>query len=194
MMVRLNTRHELPQITMRTTQGRLDESTIVQPQTRGSGNRQAQVNKGATQPSLSIDSYPSRRAYGYRKHGDLAAERGQRGISDAQAATSRHSQKAWSKATTAARRGDDVVQEIKSEIFSDYQARVVFTTAGIPDPEMQGYQSEVVGEPDGGDVTVDIETEPNARIHYTPGSVETSLENEGFIRHWVSMDHYDIYA
>ena len=194
MQVRLNTRQELPRITMRTTQGRLDESAIVQPQTRSAGNRQAQVNKGATQPSLSIDSYPSRKAYGYTKHGDLARERGQRGISDAQAATSRHAQKAWSKATTAARRGDDVVQEIKSEIFSDYQARVVFTTAGIPNPEMQGYQGEVVGEPDVGDVTVDIETEPNARIHYTPGSVETSLENEGFIRHWVSMDHYDIYA
>ncbi|MBR4641888.1 MAG: hypothetical protein IKO74_04090 [Selenomonadaceae bacterium] len=194
MMVRLNTRHELPQISIRQTQGRLDESAIVQPRTRSAGNRQASANKGATQPSLSIDSYPSRRAYGFRKHGDLAAERGQRGISDAQAATGRHAQKAWSKATTAARRGDDVVQEIKSEIFSDYQARVVFTTADIPDPQMQGYQSEVVGEPDVGDVTVDIETEPNARIHYTPGSVETSLENEGFIRHWVSMDRYDIYA
>ena len=194
MMVRLNTRHELPQIAMRTTQGRLEAAEIIQPQPRSTSNRQARANKGATQPTLSIDSSSSRRAYGYKKHGDLAAERGQRGISDAQAATGRHASKAWSKATTAARRGNDVVQEIKSEVFSDYQARMVFTTAAIPDAQVQGYAGQVVGEPDPGNIAVDIETAPRARIQYTPGSVETYLQNEGFIRHWVTMDHYDIYA
>ena len=193
MMVRLNTRHELPQISMRTTQGRLDESGIIQPRSQGR-NQQARSNKTVTQPSLSLDSYQSRKSYGFRNMTDFTAERGQRGISDAQAATSRHAQEGWSRATNGARRGDDVVQGIKAEVFSDYQARPVFTTAAIPDPQMQGYQSEVVGEPDLGDVTVDIQTEPNARIHYTPGSVETYLQNEGFIRHWVSVDNYDIYA
>ena len=194
MMARLNTRHELPQIATRQTQGWL-EASIVQPRTRTAGNRQGSSNQGATQPpNLSIDNYPSRRAYGYRKHGDLAAERGQKGISDVQAATSRHSNEAWSKATTAARRGDDVVEKIRAEIFAEYEARVVFALNDIPDPEMQGYQSDVVGEPDSGDVTVDIETEPNARIHYTPGSVETFLQDEGFIRQWVSMNQYDTYA
>ena len=193
MMVRLNTRHELPQIAMRQTHARLDESGIVQPQIRGR-NQQARSNQTVTQPSLSLDSYQSRRAYGFRKHGDLAAERGQKGISDAQSATSRRTQEAWASATNGAKRGNDVVQRIKADIFSDYQARPVFTTAAIPDPQVQGYQSEVVGEPELSDISVDIETAPSARIHYTPGSVETYLQNEGFIRHWVSMDHYDIYA
>ena len=194
MIVRLNTRHELPQIAMRSTQPHLDSSAIVQPRTRAGSNRQARINEGATQPSLSIDNYPSRRAYGFTKAGDLMAQQGQRGISDVQSSTGRHSGEAWSKATTAARRGNDVVQKIKADLFSDYQARPVFTTAAIPDPQMQGYQGEVVGQPDTGDVTVDIETEPNARIQYTPGTVETFLQDEGYIRHWVSMDHYDIYA
>ena len=195
MMVRLNTRHELPQIGIRQTQGRLDEAAIIQPQIRSrSGNRQAQANKGATQPSLSLDSYSSRKAYGFRKAGDLMAEQGQKGISQAQSATSQHSREAWSKATNAAKRGDDVVQKIKSDIFAEYQARPVFTTSSVPNVQMHGYPGEVVGEPDLGDVLVDIEATPNARIHYTPGSVETYLQNEGFIRHWVSMDHYDIYA
>ena len=193
MMVRLNTRHELPQIAMRTTQGRLDESGIIQPHSQGR-NQQARSNKTVTQPSLSIDSYQSRKSYGFRNMTDFTAERGQRGISDAQATTSRHAQEGWSRATNGARRGDDVVQGIKADVFSDYQARPVFTTNAIPDPQMQGYQSEVIGEPDLGDVTVDIQTEPNAKIHYTPGSVETYLQNEGFIRHWVSVDNYDIYA
>ena len=194
MMVRLNTRHELPQIAMRQTQPRLDSSTIIQPRTQGGRNRQAQINEGATQPRLSIDNYPSRRAYGFRKAGDLMAEQGRRGISDVQSSTGRHASENWTQATTGAQRGNDIVQKIKSDIFSDYQARPVFTTAAIPDPQMQGYQGEVVGEPDTGDVAVDIQTEPNARIHYTPGSVETFLQNEGYIRHWVSMDRYDIYA
>ena len=194
MMVRLNTRHELPQIAMRQTQGRLDESAILQPRTRGHGNRQAQVNKGATQPALSLDSYPSRRAYGFRKAGDLMAEQGRRGLSDVQASTGRHGQEGWSKATTAAQPGNDIVQKIKADMFADYQARPVFTTSGIPDPQMQGSPGQVVGEPDTGDVTVDIETEPSARIHYTPGSVETYLQNQGFIRHWVTTDQYEVYA
>ena len=193
MMVRLNTRHELPQITMRQTQGRLDASGIIQPQPRGR-NQQARSNQTVTQPSLTLDNYPSRRAYGFRKMGDLTAEQGSRGISDAQAATGRHSSEAWSKATTAARRGDDVVEKIKADMFSDYQARPVFTTSAIPDAQMQGHPNEVVGEPELSDISVDIQTAPSARIQYTPGSVEVYLQNEGFIRHWVSMDHYDIYA
>lgn len=193
MMVRLNTRHELPQISMRTTQSRLNESGIVQPQAQGHGNKQARSNKTVTQPpNLSINSYPSRKAYGFRNMTDFTAERGQRGISDAQSATSRHAQEGWSRATNGAKRGNDIIQGIKAEVFSDYQARPVFTTAAIPDVQMRGYQSEVIGEPDIGDVTVDIQTEPNARISYTPGSVETYLENKGFIRHWVSMGNYDI--
>ena len=79
-------------------------------------------------------------------------------------------------------------------MFSKYQAQVVFGLNFIPDPQVQGHPSEVIGEPDLGDISVDIETEPSARLHYTPGSVETYLENEGSIRHWVSYDNYDIYA
>ena len=68
MLVRLNTRHELPQIAIRQTQGRLDESGIIQPQMHGT-NRQARSNKTVTQPSLSVNNYPSRRAYGHRTIG-----------------------------------------------------------------------------------------------------------------------------
>ena len=192
-VARLNTRHELPQIGIRQTRGHFTETAIIQPEMHGT-NRQASANKGATQPSLTLNNYPSRRAYGHRTMRDLTAEQGQRGFSELQSATSRHSQTAWTKATTAARRGNDVVQKIKADIFSEYQARPVFTTAAIPDVQMQGYQSDVVGEPELSDISVDIETAPSARIHYTPGSVETYLQTEGSIRHWVSEDQYDIYA
>ena len=193
MLVRLNTRHELPQIAIRQTQGRLDESGIIQPQMHGT-NRQARSNKTVTQPSLSVNNYPSRRAYGHRTMNDLTAEQGRRGISAARSATSEHTQEGWNKALNAAKRGDDVVQKARSEIFSNYQARVVFSIDAIPDPQMQGRPNQVIGQPDLGNISVDIETAPSARIRYTPGSVQTYLQNEGFIRHWVSYDTYDIYA
>ena len=193
MMVRLNTRHELPQIGIRQTPGRLDESAIIQPQTHGR-NVQARSNQTVTQPGLSIDNYPSRKAYGFRTMDDLTAEQGRRGLADVQAATGKHARENWATATTAARRGNDITQKIRAEMFSDYGARMVFTTSSIPDPTVRGYPNEVVGEPDTGDISVDIQTALNARIHYTPGSVETNLQNEGFIRNWVSYSRYDIYA
>ena len=193
MLVRLNTRHELPQIAIRQTQARLDEAGTIQPQAQGR-NQQARSNKTVTQPSLSINSYSSRRTYGHRTMNDLTAEQGRRGISNAKSATSSHSRKAWAAATNAAKRGDDISQNAKAEIFSDYQARTVFELNFVQDPQMQGQPNQVIGEPDLGDISVDIETAPSARIQYTPGSVETYLQNEGFIRHWVSYDNYDIYA
>ena len=193
MLVRLNTRHELPQIAMRQTQARLNESGIIQPRAQGR-NQQAHSNKTVTQASLDINSYSSRRAYGHRTMNDLTAEQGQRGISNAKSATSSHSQKAWAAATNAAKRGDDISQNVRAEMFSDYQAQAVFELNFVQDPQMQGQPNQVIGEPDLGDISVDIETAPSARIQYTPGSVETYLQNEGFIRHWVSYDNYDIYA
>lgn len=192
-MVRLNTRHELPQIGIRQTRGYFDETAIIQPQSQGT-NRQSHSNKTVTQPSLDLDSYQSRRAYGFRNHGDQMAEQGQRGLSDVQAATSRHAQTTWTKATTAARPGNDIAQNARAEMFSKYEVRALFTTSAVPEVQMQGHPNEVIGEPDLGDISVDIQTAPSARIHYTPGSVETYLQNEGFIRHWVTQDHYDIYA
>ena len=130
MLVRLNTRHELPQIAIRQTQGRLDESRIIQPQITGT-NRQARSNKTVTQSTLSINSYPSRRAYGHRTMTDLTAEQGRKGLSNTQAVTSEHAQKGWAKIDNAAKRGDDVSQNAKAEMFSDYEARVVFDITAI---------------------------------------------------------------
>ena len=192
-VARLNTRHELPQIGIRQTRGHFTETAIIQPEVHGT-NRQASANKGATQPSLTLNNYPSRRAYGHRTMRDLTAEQGQRGFSELQSATSRHSQTAWTKATTAARRGDDVSRNAEAEMFSNYTARVRFAITFIPDPTMQGQPGQVVGEPDTGNISVDIETAPSARINYTPGGVETYLQNRGFIRHWVTQGNYDIQA
>ncbi|MBR4904383.1 MAG: hypothetical protein IKZ53_06905 [Selenomonadaceae bacterium] len=192
-VARLHTRHELPLLAERQTQGHLDEAKITQPKMHGRF-QQAYSNKTATQPGLELNNYVSRRAYGHRTMNDLTAEAGQRGISGAKSATAASSRKAWASADNAAKRGDDIAQNARAEMFSNYQARMVFSIDSIPNPQMHGQPSKVIGEPDIGGFSVDIETTPNATIRYTPGSVETYLKNEGFIRQWVSYDHYDIYA
>ena len=45
-----------------------------------------------------------------------------------------------------------------------------------------------------GHAAFEIETEPSAEIHYTPGIFEIYLKNKGSIRRWVTMNEYDIYA
>ena len=181
MMARLNIRHELPQIGIRQHFGRLEEASVIQPVPHAKP-------KSYRQSSLDLDSYPSRKAYGARNMDDFTAERGQRGFSDVSSATSRHTQRGWENAETAARRGNNIPQNAKAEMFSKYRATILFRMEFPPDVLMQGHPGEIVG-----DTSIDIETAPSARIRYTPGSVEFYLKNEGFLRQWVS-DRYETYA
>ena len=194
MIAGLNIRHEFPQIGIRETLGRIDEARIIQP--RSSGRlRQPQSNMGATQPpNIDMDSYPSRRAYGARKMGDFTYERGKKGFSDIEAATARHTRDTWTKINNGAKRGNDIVQNARAEMFSKYQATPVFSIIFPADVQVQGHTSEVVGDIDVGDFSIDVETAPSAQIHYTPGSVEIYMRNEGFLYQWLTMGSYDIYA
>jgi hypothetical protein len=194
MIARLNIRHELPQLGIKETLGRIDEARIIQPRSRGR-LRQPQSNMGTTQPpNIEMDSYPSRRAYGARKMGDFTYERGKKGFSDIDAATARHTRDTWTKINNGAKPGNDIVQNAKAELFSKYKATPVFTIIFPADVQVTGHTSKVVGEPDVGDFSVDVETTPSAQIHYTPGNVEIYMKNEGFLRQWLTMGSYDIYA
>ena len=61
-------------------------------------------------------------------------------------------------------------------------------------PQITAHEAQVVGEPDEGDVTAKIEPVYSPKVEYTPGSAETYLEDKGFIRHYITEGHYDIYA
>ena len=192
-MLYLNTRHRLPQIAIRQQWGKFDSAAAV-PATVHTEDDQAKSNKGITQSSVDIDSYQSRRAYGARNMDDFTRERGQRGLSDVQSATSKKTQDAWSRATNGGKRGNDIAQQIKSEMMSKYTAKTVVELNLMPEPNITAHESELVGTPDEGDVTAEIEPVYSPNISYTPGSAETYLADKGFIRHWVSEGHYDIYA
>lgn len=193
-MLYVNTRHRLPQISIHQNWSRLDRSAVVPSEVHGN-NEHASSNKGATQPITQIDNYPSRRAYGARNMTDFTREHGQKGIADAQSAASTRSQRAWGFIEEGAKRGNYVARSYKNTMMSQYQsAKNLVNFSLMPAPNISVTPSQVVGESDLENLTAEIETASSAEIEYTPGSAETQLADEGFIRNWVSEGHYDIYA
>lgn len=192
-MLRLNIRHQLPRIAIQQQWGKFDSAAAVPAQV-STEDRQARSNLGVTQSSINIDSYPSRRGYGARNMTDFTRERGQKGLSDVRSATSSRTQEGWSRATNAAKRGNDIAQKYKNEMMSKYTARTIVEMNLMPEPNISGNPSQVVGTPDTGDVTAEIQPATSPNVSYTPGSAETYLADEGFIRRWVTEGNYDIYA
>ena len=188
----LNISHQLPRIGIDSTPGRISKAVPNQPQIHGNGNQQARSEKGFTQSSIDINSYPSRRAYGHRNMTDYTAERGQQGIADVQRGTSDHARETWALIERGPRRGNYWAGKYKNEMYSQHQQRNRIDLTWIPDPQITFHPSELTGDIDTGDVTERIETQPSPNIQYTPGSIRTYLEDQGFINRWTSIGEYDI--
>ncbi len=191
-MLRLNTRHELPQTTIRNHMGRIDKSTYI-PAEVHTNFEPGRSNQGVSQPVLQINNYPSRRAWGARNLTDLTREFGQKGLSDVQSGTSRRTQIAWERAENGGKPGDDIQQQIHNEIYNVEPENLVEFEL-MDGPEFTYTPAQVVGEPEIGEFSTEIEPEPFANIHYKPGSLHTYLQSEGYIRRYVTMNKYDIYA
>lgn len=190
----LNTRHRLPQISIHQTWSTVDKAAVV-PARVSTNNDFPTSNKGATQPAVEIDNYPSRQSIGLENMTDYTKRLGKKGLSDAQSAVSKRTQRAWSFIENAAKRGNDIPQKYKSEAMAKYQsAQIKFNFHLMTGPNIRVNPSQVVGESDLGDLTADIKTTSNADVQITPGKAETQIADKGFIRHWVSEGHYDIYA
>jgi hypothetical protein len=191
-MLRLNIRHELPEVNCRSSAAKLDSNSVV-PAKLHTNDKQARSNKTVSQPSIQLDNYPSRRSWGARTLTDLTREFGQKGLSDVRAGTSRRTQIAWSRAENGGKPGNDIRQQMLNEVHAE-EPRTLVEFELMEGPKIYVTPAKVIGEPDLGDVTAEIETSPFAHVHYKPGNFEIYLQNEGFIRRWVTMDNYDIYA
>jgi hypothetical protein len=191
-MLRLNTRHALPQTTIRNHLGRIDKSTYV-PAKVHTNLELGKSNQGVVQPTLQMNNYPSRRSWGARNLTDLTREFGQKGISDVRSGTSKRTQIAWERAENGGKPGDDIISQVKNEIYN-VEPKTLVEFDLMEGPQITYTPARVVGTPEVGDVTAEIETEPFADIHFKPGSLRTYLQNEGYIRRYVTMNEYDIYA
>ena len=192
-MLRLNIRHTLPQIGIRTHLSTLS-AHMVRPEAH-SEYQAPRSNQSMTQATIEIDSYPSRKSYGARKDSDFAAERGQQGLSDVRSATSGHTNKAWSFINNAAKQGtDEVVNQAKGEISSEISQKRIIEAQAIPDPTVRGIPAELTGEIDPGYYRWNVDVQPTAEVEFNRGSVEIYMQQKGDLRQWTTEDHYDIYA
>lgn len=193
-MLRLNIRHSLPQIGLRIQHSRVEEAHDQQPVMTGH-RRQAQSQKGFTQPKTDINAYQSRHAYGNSTMGDFTKEYGQRGLSDVQSAISEKAQESWSMINNAAKSGNYVVNRAEQDRQAEIMQQRYLVAVGIPDPTTTLERpSEVIGDIDVGETDINIEVASQPIIRITTGSVETYIQDRGFLRQWTTQDRFDIYA
>ena len=192
-ILRLNIRHALPQTSTRQTQARVEESKVI-PAEIHTNDEQARSNKTVSQPSVDMQNYRSRRAWGARTLTDLTREFGQKGLSDVRRGTSRRTEEAWTRAEDGAKPGDDIMRQVMNNFWARYDAHNVLSFELMEGPIIRVNESEIIGETERGDVTAEIETTPFADIRYSRGNAETYMTDQGFIRRWITMNEYDIYA
>lgn len=192
-MLRLNMSHQLPTTGLNIRHSSVDDAHMIPAQVH-TNNRQARSNKTATQVKVDINSYPSRKAYGHRTMNDLTKENGQKGISDVQSSNSGHTQSAWSFIENAAKKGNYIHQRAEQNLYSEAKKTRRLEIQDIPDPQFSVEPSEVIGEPDLGDVTAEIQTQPFASVKCTTGSAQTYVQDKGFLHRWITQDKYDMYV
>ena len=192
-MTYLNVRHTLPMLGWQARSFTL-KTSMTQPEMHGT-RREASANRGATQVRIDIDSYESRKAYGFRKDADLGADFKNAGLAGVKQGTSRRSSEAWQAIDGAAKPNADFFQrQAKSKITAEIKEQKEIELKPIPRPKITVYPAELKGTPDVGEHSLDIRSEPFAPYDYEPGSIEYTMKVEGSIHMWTSIGRYDTYA
>ncbi len=192
-MIRLNIRQTMPRIGIRTQLSKL-ETRYVKPEAHGD-YKAPRSNMGVEQPHLEVNSYPSRHVYGYTNHTDFAREYGQKGLQEMRKGMSHRNAMGQQMVNNGARPGRNVIAEqAKSELASRISRQRYIEAQAIPDPEMHITPGKVVGTPDPGHYTTEIDTESMAKSDFQRGKVEIYMKQKGDIRQWVTWGKYDTYA
>ncbi len=192
-IARLNIRSTMPRIGIRTQLSKL-ETHFKKAELHGD-YQAPRANAGWEQPTLEIDSYPSRHSYGYTNHEDFARVQGQKGLQDMRQGMSRRNSQAQDMVNNAARPGRNVVAEqAKQELFSRISQQRWLDVQAIPDPQMRFTPIKAHAEPDPGHYTTRIDAESMAKSDFNRGRVETYLRQKGDLRQWVTWGKYDTYA
>ena len=192
-MTYLNVRHTLPMLGWQARSFKF--KTSMTPTKMHGRRREASADLGTTQVRIDIDSYESRKAYGFRKDADLCADFKNAGLSGVKQGTSRRSSEAWQIIDGAAKPNANFFQkQAKHKIEAEISERKEIELKPIPRPKITVHPAELKGTPDVGEHSIDIRSEPFADIAYEPGSINYNMKVEGSIHMWTSIGHYDIYA
>jgi len=87
------------------------------------------------------------------------------------------------------------VQRYDSKLSQEISKQRRIVAELIPDPVITYHPVEATGEPDLGDVTAEFEPQKIfAETNFTPGKVETYMQQKANVERWVTEGKYDIYA
>lgn len=189
---RLNIRATLPQIGIRSSQSQMETP-------RGKGAElhteyKAPTGNGWSQVKISIDSYPSRQAYGYLNNEDYARQRGQEGIEGLRANMQKINADAQAMLKQGAKKGhNEIAAQAKQLIASECSPPKGMNIGLIPNPVTTVEQpSEIKGEIDPGSYKTKVNpAEPYAHCKFTPAQAETYIKQEGNIDRWITYGEYD---
>ena len=188
----LNISHELPQISIHQEQPRSLKNTF-RPAELHRHYDPPLADVAATLVEVDIDTYNSRKAYGFLNHDDFARKYGGEGFSDVQANTSRLAQSGWNFAKNGAHPGANLIgNEAKSRLRGEILKWPKWEAVKIPDPEFTVHPSEIKGKMDPGSETTNIKSTATPEIDIRPGSAKTTLASRGYVRQWISVGRYDM--
>ena len=188
----LNISHELPQISIHQEQPRAIKNTF-RPAELHRHYDPPLADVAATLVEVDIDTYNSRKAYGFLNHDDFARKYGGEGFSDVQANISRLAQSGWNFAKNGAHPHSNLIgNEAKSRLRSQIVQWPAWEAVKIPDPEFTVHPSEIKGKMDPGSDSTEIRATATPEIENRPGSAQTSLASRGYVRQWISVGRYDM--
>lgn len=191
----MNVRHQLPTIGIRQQQSKINRAS-VQPAELHSDYQAPVLHQRSTQVKVDIDQYPCRKAVGgFLNNEDFARKYGQEGFQDVKEATSKHTQDGWDAARNAGKKGRvPLIEEAKSLLHNQTIKWPQWEAMVIPPPEFTVTPAELEIDIDKGHYTTDITTENKPNFDYTPGSAETYMKDQGFIRMWATQGYIDVEA
>ncbi|ORU00593.1 hypothetical protein D081_1116 [Anaerovibrio sp. JC8] len=188
----LNISHELPQISIHQEQALAIKNTF-RPAELHRHYDPPLADVAATLVEVDIDTYNSRKAYGFLNHDDFAKKYGGEGFSDVQANTSRLTRSAWNYAKNGAHPGANLIgNEAKSRLRGEILQWPKWEAVKIPDPEFTVHPSEIKGRMDPGSDTTSIQSTATPEIEIRPGSAQTTLAKKGYVNQWISVGRYDM--
>ena len=192
---RLNIRQTFAQVGTRSKLSTLDSHVV--PDKIHTNYQAPRSNVGVTQPSMELDTYPSRHAYGYTNMDDFTRERGQRGFSDLRQGMSERNAETWSMIENGARpHHNEIAAQAKqnlNKLMTPPKEHVV--AQAIPDPQMTVHPCETKGEVDPGKYEAKFDPhEAFADVKFNQGSFEVYMKQKNDINQWITQDTYDIYA
>lgn len=191
----VNVRHKLTEIGIRQEHAKINSAPYTPAKI--TVDRKHPVNgQHNTQATIEIDQYESRKAVGgFLSPEDFAKKYGDQGLEHIAEVISKHVQEGWDAAKNAAKPGRVTTVD---HAVADLTNRLVewpkWDLAVVPPPEITVNPSRIEGDIDPGYTKLNIDATTEVNFDYSAGKAETYINDQGFIKMWMTKGYIDLEA